>query len=161
MMEPNLANQAIAALQSRGWTLATAESCTGGGVGQALTAVSGSSQVYRGGVISYCNEIKRRLLGVSQEALETFGAVSRPVAVQMAQGAREALTADVAVSVTGLAGPDGDGSGKPVGLVYIGLATPRGAEAWEFHFSGGREQIRAQAVGAALEKIRQAACAQF
>ena len=133
-----------------GKTLATAESCTGGGIGAALTAVPGSSKVYRGGIISYCNEVKHRLLGVDAEVLETCGAVSAAVAQAMAVGARVAIGADVAVSVTGLAGPDGDEFGKPVGTVFIGYADEARREAREFLFSGNREEIRKQAVDNAL-----------
>lgn len=136
-----------------GKTLATAESCTGGGIGAALTAVPGSSKVYRGGIISYCNEVKHRLLGVENALLETHGAVSAAVAQAMAVGARVAIGADVAVSVTGLAGPDGDEFGKPVGTVFIGYADEARREAREFHFSGNREEIRKQAVDNALNMI--------
>ncbi len=134
-----------------GKTLATAESCTGGGIGQALTAVPGSSQVYKGGIISYVNQIKRDLLHVPASMLETEGAVSPQVALAMAQGAREALQADMALSVTGLAGPDGDEYGHPVGTVFIGCADWNGTAVWERHFSGDREQVREQTILAALE----------
>lgn len=137
----------------RGKTLATAESCTGGGIGQALTAVSGASAVYKGGVISYCNEIKHELLGVSAELLESKGAVSAPVAEAMALGARSALNADIAVSVTGLAGPGGDEFGNPVGTVFIGYSDEKVTVARHFLFSGNREEIRAQAVTQALQLI--------
>ena len=136
-----------------GKTLATAESCTGGGIGAALTAVSGSSAVYKGGIISYCNEIKHALLGVEEQLLEELGAVSGPVARQMAVGARNALSADVAVSVTGLAGPGGDEYGNPVGTVFIGYAYAKTALAREYHFSGDREEVRNQAICSALELI--------
>ena len=136
-----------------GKTLATAESCTGGGIGSAITAVSGSSAVYRGGIISYCNEIKHALLGVNADLLKTVGAVSAPVAREMAMGARKALEADVAVSVTGLAGPGGDEYGNPVGTVFIGYADERVALAREYHFGGDRDQVRQQAIVAALELI--------
>lgn len=149
--------QVIFALRERGLTLATAESCTGGGIGARLTSVSGSSAVYRGGVISYCNEIKHKLLGVEQMALDEFGAVSDVVARQMAQGARSTLQADIAISVTGLAGPNSDESGKPVGLVYVGVATEAGASAREYRFSGDRDAVRVQAATAALELLLQAA----
>ena len=148
----------IQQLIGRGMTLATAESCTGGGIGHALTAIPGSSAAYLGGVISYTNEVKERLLHVPHEILETVGAVSPEVAQAMAQGARAATGADLALSVTGLAGPDGDGSGRPVGLVYIGCASGQGTAVREFHFSGGRRQVREQAVCAALEMAR--ACLQ-
>ena len=137
----------------RGKTLATAESCTGGGIGAALTAVSGASAVYKGGIISYCNEIKHGLLGVSAELLDTVGAVSAPVAEAMALGARNALNVSIAVSVTGLAGPGGDGYGNPVGTVFIGYSDENVTFARHFQFSGSREEIRNQAVTRALQLI--------
>ena len=147
----NLCKQVLDRLAGK--TLATAESCTGGGIGAALTGVSGSSAVYKGGVISYCNEIKHALLGVDVELLETLGAVSAPVAREMAIGARKALATDVAVSVTGLAGPGGDEYGNPVGTVFIGYADAKTALAQEYHFPGDREAVRQQAIAAALELI--------
>ena len=108
----------ISALQ--GYTLVTAESCTGGGIGAALTAVPGSSAVYKGGIISYTDEVKAEILHVDRELIQKSGAVSASVAEAMAVGAREVLRSDVAVSVTGLAGPGGDDYGNPVGTVYIG-----------------------------------------
>ncbi len=121
-------------------SLATAESCTGGGVGQALTAVPGSSRVYRGGIISYTNEVKSGLLHVPETLLRDLGAVSGPVAEAMARGAQAALSADVAVSTTGLAGPGGDGFGNPVGTVWIACAGPGGG--WSPSFAGSRETGR-------------------
>ena len=141
----------IAALQGR--TLVTAESCTGGGIGAALTDVPGSSAVYKGGIISYSNEVKISQLGVSANTLEKFGAVSEQVARQMAIGARERLGADYAVSVTGLAGPDGDAYGNPVGTVYIGFAEADKVAVNKYLFSGEREEIREQAIQAALDLI--------
>lgn len=137
----------------RGKTLATAESCTGGGIGSALTAVSGASAVYKGGIVSYCNEIKQKLLGVPAEVLAREGAVSTPVAAAMAAGARKALDADIAVSVTGLAGPGGDEFGNPVGTVFIGYADEQGALARHFLFEGDRETVRRQAIRKALDLI--------
>ena len=136
-----------------GKTLATAESCTGGGIGAALTAVPGSSAVYKGGIISYTNWVKANLLNVPEELLETVGAVSAPVAEAMAVGARKALQADVAVSVTGLAGPGGDEFGNPVGRVYIGYADEKLSTSREFTFQGDREAVRQQAVEEALKLI--------
>ena len=136
-----------------GKTLATAESCTGGMIGQRITAVPGSSAVYKGGIISYTNEIKQNLLGVDRVLLEKEGAVSAPVAKAMAEGARRVLNADIAVSVTGLAGPGGDDYGNPVGTVYIGYADEKGAQAVCFRFVGDRETVRTQAVEAALKLI--------
>lgn len=147
----NLAFDVIAHLQGK--TLATAESCTGGGIGGALTAVPGASNVYKGGIISYCNEVKNELLNVPDEVLHQYGAVSAPVAEGMARGARAALSADVAVSVTGLAGPSGDEFGNPVGTVYIGYADERICTYRRFCFAGDRLAVRAQAVEAALKLI--------
>lgn len=137
----------------RGKTLATAESCTGGGIGSALTAVSGASAVYKGGIVSYCNEIKQKLLRVPAEVLAREGAVSAPVATAMAAGARKALDTDIAVSVTGLAGPGGDEFGNPVGTVFIGYADEQGALARHFLFEGDREAVRRQAIRKALDLI--------
>jgi len=136
-----------------GKTLATAESCTGGGIGAALTAIPGSSAVYKGGIISYTNEVKHNLLGVSYAMLDACGAVSAPVAEAMAAGARKALYADIALSVTGLAGPGGDDYGNPVGRVYIGYCDEKCTLHREFTFSGEREEVRRQAAEEALKLI--------
>ena len=136
-----------------GKTIVTAESITGGGIGSALTAVSGSSAVYKGGIISYTNEVKHNLLGVDYALLNTFGAVSAPVAEAMALGARKALEADVAVSVTGLAGPGGDEFGNPVGTVFIGFSNEKITSVKECHFTGSREEIREKTIQAALELV--------
>ena len=137
----------------RGKTLATAESLTGGGIGAALTQVSGASAVYKGGIISYTNEIKHRLLGVPADVLEQYGAVSAPVAKAMAEGARKVLEADIAVSVTGLAGPTGDDFGNPVGTVFIGYSDSGITEVKHCLFSGDRESIRNQTIETALQLI--------
>ena len=137
----------------KGKTLVTAESCTGGGIGAALTAIPGSSEVYKGGVISYTNWVKEQVLGVAPELLDRCGAVSLPVAQAMASGVRKLLQADVAVSVTGLAGPGGDDYGNAVGTVYIGCETPEIAVAGEYHFTGDRDAVRKAAERAALELI--------
>lgn len=136
-----------------GKRLATAESLTGGGIGAAITSVSGASRVYAGGIISYTNEVKHRVLGVPQELLDTLGAVSGPVAQAMAQGVKQVLDADVSVSVTGLAGPDGDEFGHPVGTVFIGYADESRSLFREYLFSGDREAVRKQTVCAALGLI--------
>ena len=136
-----------------GKTLATAESCTGGGIGAAITAIPGSSAVFKGGIISYCNEIKHELLGVDEAILSQFGAVSAPVAEAMAEGARKALQADVAVSATGLAGPGGDEFGNPVGTVYIGYEDQKQTVVRHFCFVGDREKVRSQTIEAALTMI--------
>ncbi len=147
------ADAVVERLRGAGKTVATAESCTGGGIGQALTSVSGSSSVYVGGVISYTNSVKQNVLRVPGAILEEHGAVSPETAMAMAVGVRNLLSTDFGISVTGLAGPNDDGSGKPVGLVYIGLASKTGVFAIEYHFSGHRQSIRAQAVCAALELL--------
>ena len=137
----------------RGRTLATAESLTGGGIGAALTAVPGSSAVYKGGIISYTNEVKETVLGVPAEVLDAYGAVSEPVARAMAECALRLIKADVAVSVTGLAGPGGDEYGNPVGTVFIGYADERGSKVKHCLLSGSREEIRRQTIEAALELV--------
>lgn len=147
----SLSCKVIAALNGK--TLVTAESCTGGGIGAALTAVPGSSAVFKGGVISYTNQVKTEILGVSREVLDRYGAVSQPVAEAMTSGVRKLLKADIAVSVTGLAGPDGDEFGNPVGTVYIGYEDLHRAEVRKFLFHGDRESIRCQAITAALQII--------
>ena len=136
-----------------GRTLCTAESCTGGGIGAALTAIPGSSEVYKGGIISYTNEVKQKLLGINPILLKNLGAVSAPIAEAMAMGARNALNADIAVSVTGLAGPGGDDRGNPVGLVFIGYVDAKRITSRRFVFSGNREEVRKQAVEEALKLI--------
>jgi len=138
-----------------GKTLVTAESLTGGGIGAAITAVPGASAVYKGGVISYTNEVKHLVLGVAQETLDAFGAVSEPVARQMASGVRKLLEADAAVSVTGLAGPTGDEYGNPVGTVFIGYEDSGNTVVKHCLFSGTREQIREQTMETALRLILQ------
>lgn len=145
------ASKVIHALQGK--NLVTAESLTGGGIGAILTAVPGASAVYRGGIISYTDEVKREVLGVPGAYLKTFGAVSAPVAEAMAVGARDLLHADVAVSVTGLAGPTGDEFGNPVGTVFIGYADAKGVTVEEHHFSGDREAVRNQTIQAALNLV--------
>ena len=137
----------------QGRTLVSAESCTGGGIGAALTAVPGSSEVYKGGIISYTNWVKHNLLGVDQKLLDTLGAVSAPVAEAMAEGARKVLRADIAVSVTGLAGPGGDEFGNPIGLVFIGYSDCRKTLSRRFLFPGDREAVRQNACREALKLV--------
>ena len=140
--------------RSRGLTLATAESCTGGMVSERLTAVPGASDVFVGSVVTYSNALKQHLLGVSNDLLERHGAVSTEVAAAMASGARVQLGADVAVAVTGIAGPEGGTPEKPVGLVYIHAQTPDGERVRELNLPGEREQIRRRATVAALHLLR-------
>ena len=136
-----------------GKTLVTAESLTGGGIGSALTAVPGSSEVYKGGVISYTDAVKETVLGVPAEILETYGAVSQWTAGYMASGVRKLMKADVAVSVTGLAGPGGDAYGNPVGTVFIGYEDARHSVVRRYLFTGSREEIRKRTVETALRLV--------
>ena len=152
-----VAEKLVALLKAQGLTCATAESCTGGGVGSAITAVPGSSAVFAGGVISYSNDVKRDVLGVSSDILQNVGAVSSETAAQMAEGARRLLKTALAVSLTGIAGPDGGSEEKPVGLVWFGLATTDGVRTEKAIFRGDRAQVRAQAVTHALGMLTIAA----
>lgn len=136
-----------------GKTIATAESLTGGGIGAALTAVPGSSAVYQGGVISYTNEVKSAILGVSDITLGTYGAVSEQTAGEMATGVRKLLKTDIAVSVTGLAGPGGDEFNHPVGTVYIGYEDCCCSIVRCYHFDGDRDAVRTKTIEAALQLI--------
>jgi PncC family amidohydrolase len=142
-----------AALVGRGWTVAVAESCTGGLLGAALTAVPGSSRYVRGGVIAYDNDIKRALLEVDGDVLERHGAVSQEVALAMARGARRRLETDVGVGITGVAGPGAEEDGKPAGLVYVAVATPAADRVVRLDEDRGREANRAAAVTAALRLV--------
>lgn len=140
-------------LSTQGLTLATAESCTGGLLGHRLTNVSGSSAYYLGGVIAYANEAKEAMLGVRHETLMAHGAVSAETAQEMAQGVRQRLGADIAVAVTGIAGPTGGTADKPVGLVYIALSAS-GVERCEPHrWQGNRFENKAQSAEAALRLL--------
>ena len=152
-----LAERLVVALAKRGLSCATAESCTGGGVGSAITSVAGSSAVYLGGVISYSNEVKANVLGVSRDSLATVGAVSPEVAAQMASGAKRVVGADIAVSLTGIAGPGGGSAAKPVGLVWFGLVTPDGVVTEKRIFSGDRASVRLAAIEHALSLLLSAA----
>lgn len=136
-----------------GKSLVTAESLTGGGIGASLTAVPGSSEVYKGGVVSYTDWVKHNVLNVPQSILDEFGAVSAPVAQAMASGVRELLQAHVAVSVTGLAGPNGDAYGNPVGTVFIGYSDEKETLSRRFQFSGTREEVRTQTIREALKLV--------
>ena len=137
----------------RGKTLVTAESLTGGGIGATLTAVPGASAVYKGGIVSYVDEVKREVLGVPGEILERYGAVSPWTAGYMASGVRKLMKADFSVSVTGLAGPGGDEFGHEVGTVFIGFESRAKALVKEYRFQGSREEVRRQTIEAALQLI--------
>ncbi|MBL4853159.1 MAG: CinA family protein [Robiginitomaculum sp.] len=136
-------------------TVSTAESCTGGGIGAAITAVSGASQVFQGGIIAYANSVKIKNLYVSPRLIEQHGAVSKAVAIAMAEGANEALNTGIAVSVTGIAGPAGGTANKPVGTVWIGLAQ-KGQATQVNHFEfvdNARESIRTNTINEALKLL--------
>ena len=152
---PNLESVCLELLRQSGRTLATAESCTGGLVAARVTAIPGASAVYRGGVVSYWTAVKECVLGVSQELLHTYGPVSEPCARAMAEGVRRITGADIAVSVTGVAGPDPDERGVPVGTVYIGLAVPEGTFC-RFVNTGRRRRdlIQGLAANHALDVLR-------
>jgi nicotinamide-nucleotide amidase len=154
--DDTLASVVGQALLGRGHTLAVAESCTGGGLGALLTATAGSSRYFRGGVISYDNQVKIDLLGVDATVLAQQGAVSDEVAAQMAAGVRSRLGTDWGLSITGIAGPDGGSAEKPVGLVYIGIAGPNGQVSSRPHQFGdrGREWIRHVSACTALDQLR-------
>lgn len=149
---PDLISKLFSALQERGWKMATAESCTGGMIAAALTDVSGSSSVFERGFVTYTNEAKMEMLGVPANILEQYGAVSTQTALAMVQGALKNSSTDLAVSVTGIAGPDGGSADKPVGLVYIGYGLHgKAPHVHEHHFKGDRSSVRAQTVQAALK----------
>ena len=150
---PERNDERVCALINAGMTIAVAESCTGGGVGEAITAVAGSSGVFLGGVIAYANDVKRNVLGVPAAVLDAHGAVSEETARAMTDGVKRLCGADVAIAVTGIAGPDGGTPEKPVGTVWFGLSDPRGIRAVRRLFGGERSHVRAQAVAYALELL--------
>lgn len=149
----SLARQVIDKAQAAGLKVATAESLTGGMIAATLTAVPRSSCVFKGSVVSYVNEVKHRVLDVSEDLLRTEGAVNGDVAQQMAQGVARAMDVDIAVAVTGIAGPTGAEPGKPVGTVWIGLCSNGETSSSVWHFEGSRERVRTQTVEAALRSL--------
>jgi nicotinamide-nucleotide amidase len=154
-LHPNLhrlAEQAVARAIERGLSVATAESLTAGMVAAVLADTPGASAMLQGGVIAYANSVKADLLGVSRDMLDAVGSVDGRVAAAMAAGVRAACGADVGVATTGVAGPEPH-DGKAVGTVHIGLATPEGTTSFGYRFEGSRQEIRALACGAALERL--------
>ena len=145
-------------LKARGMTFAAAESCTGGLIAKRLTDVPGASAAFLGGVVSYTNAVKAGVLGVPRDLLEQYGAVSAPVARAKAEGVRRLTGSDLAVSVTGLAGPDGDDRGNPVGTVYLGLSLPGETLVRRLALGGDRSRIRLLAASSALDMIRRHLC---
>jgi PncC family amidohydrolase len=162
-MDSESLGQLVERLQSlcleRNLTVATAESCTGGLIAKLITDVAGSSGYFLGGIVSYSDEAKIGLLGIREEELAAHGAVSAQVARAMAIGARHRVGADLAVSVTGIAGPGGGGAAKPVGLAYVAVADANGADVRRFLWSGDRVAVREAAARAALELLIQRAFA--
>ena len=149
-----LAEQTGVALMAQGLKMATAESCTGGWIAQQATAVSGSSEWFDCGFVSYSNEAKQTMLGVQKETLRAHGAVSEAVVIEMARGAIAGSRAGIAVAVSGVAGPSGGTKDKPVGMVWVAWARADGvAHSHCFHFSGNRQQVRWKTVEAAFEGI--------
>ncbi|GAC25073.1 17.2 kDa protein 1 in recA 5'region [Paraglaciecola mesophila KMM 241] len=148
-----LAQQLGEHLQQLGWSVTCAESCTGGGIGYAITSTSGSSSWFKSGYITYSNEAKQVMLGVSEQTLNEHGAVSQPVVEQMAMGATKAAGANVAVSVSGIAGPDGGSDEKPVGTVWFGFSVNGEITTSCQCFSGDRHQVRDQAIEYALNQL--------
>ena len=141
-------------LREKKLTLSAAESCTGGLIAKRLTDIPGASAAFCGGVVSYTNEVKHAVLGVPQDLLDEYGAVSEPVARAMAEGARRITGADLALSVTGVAGPDKDDRGNEVGTVFVGLSTPEGTAVRQLALGRGRERIRTMAAHYALDMVR-------
>ncbi len=161
MAEKTVEQRCYEALKARGVTFAAAESCTGGLMAKRITDVPGASRVFMGGVVSYTDTVKHRVLNVPAEMLEEYGAVSAPVARAMAEGARKATTADLAVSVTGVAGPERDERGNAVGTVFIGFSSPEETVAERFDFGEkSRAEIRALSAEEAFklleEKLKEA-----
>lgn len=140
-------------LKQNNLTISTAESCTGGMIASAITNVSGSSQFFGTGVVTYSNEAKMKLIGVKKETLEKYGAVSEQTASEMAEGVLKLGEADVSVAVTGIAGPTGGTPEKPVGLVYIGVSGKYGTFAYKNNFDGNRDEVRKQTVERAFELV--------
>lgn len=143
------------ALEKRGWRLATAESCTGGWIAKAVTDVAGSSQWFHGGIVAYSNAAKIALLGVPGDVLAAHGAVSEEAVRAMAEGARSRFAADLAVAVSGVAGPGGGTPDKPVGTVHFAWAEPGGITAARRIFAGDRESVRRLTVALALERLNE------
>ncbi len=149
------------ALSGKGLKLAIAESCTGGGICQVVTEIAGSSQWFECGFVCYSNTSKIRMLGVKADTLKNFGAVSQEIATEMAQGALTKSKTDYAVSVTGIAGPDGGSAAKPVGTVFVALQNANKSVCYEKHFEGVRHEIRQQAIVFVLKALLDLVVADF
>jgi nicotinamide-nucleotide amidase len=148
-----LTEKIIQVLTQKEQTISFAESCTGGRIAAAFTAVSGASEVLHGACITYSNDIKHQWLGVSNEVLENYGAVSEPCVAQMLEGIQKMTRSDYAIAVSGIAGPSGGTEFKPVGTVYIGIRTPFDQQVYHCHFNGSRDDVQEQSTRFAIEKI--------
>ncbi len=148
-------NEIISKLIENKITISTAESCTGGSLGKIITSVPGASSIYGYGFITYANEAKEKILNVSHETLEKHGAVSPDTALEMAKGAREVSGSDIAVSVTGIAGPGGGTAEKPVGLVYIAVADKDGEEYRKLNLDGNRDEVRAETCNKVFQLVKE------
>lgn len=155
-----LAGELLSLCREKGLSLCTAESCTGGMIAETITALSGASEVFLGALVTYDEHMKARWLSVSEETLQKQGAVSAACAVEMAEGARLASGADLALSVTGFAGPSGGTEQDPVGTVYFGVSTAQGTKSVRHAFSGDREAVRRSASDSALRLLLEAATKQ-
>lgn len=151
-----LASRVIEIFREKGLSLALAESCTGGMIAETITNVAGASDIFYGSAVTYVNSAKEHILGVARETLEKHGAVSSECAEEMACSARRVYGADVAMSVTGIAGPGGGSEAKPVGTVWFGLATKDGAETFRRRFDGDRAAVRRQTVEEVLHRLAEA-----
>ncbi len=151
----NIAEKIVLMLKQNDYNLCSAESCSGGGIAKALTDVPGCSKIFAGGVVAYSNTIKIRLLYVSEETLEMFGAVSEATAIEMVNGASNVFGADFCIASTGLAGPSGGTIKKPVGTVWLAVATPRNVITLECRFTGNRESIREQTITNGLKFLKE------
>jgi PncC family amidohydrolase len=149
----SLSSEISQLLSEKSQTIATAESCTGGLLGHTLTAISGSSEYFLGGVIAYSNRIKEEWLGVQSQTLLQHGAVSEETAREMAQGIRKKFKADIGLSTTGIAGPTGGTSTKPVGMVWIGISTKTNTQAFKCHFKGSRNEVKTSTVKEILTRL--------
>lgn len=148
-----IAREVIEALRAHGYTLASAESCTGGNIAHVITEIAGCSDVFLGGVVSYSNEVKTNVLGVPADMLAQHGAVSEPVVKAMAEGARRVIGADYAVATSGIAGPGGATLEKPVGTVWTAIASPNGSISKLFHIDGNRSDVIATATDSILNLL--------
>jgi len=151
----NLEQEVDNLLRQKGLTLGTVESATGGLISHLITNVPGSSDYYKGSVTAYSNEVKIKVVGVKEDSISKYGAVSHQVAEEMAQGGRKILAADICLADTGIAGPSGATPGKPVGLFYIGLSHQSGTYSQKHHFQGNREQNKHRAAEAALSWLKE------